>query len=458
MNLGTSLLGHCDDLMKMKQLCQQYNLWLHTTGDLLGSLSIVTNLKENVNMHCDSLTIDTVKLLGIQNLPYLTFYVRSIADLNSSQDEPSAIDNASTASTNRSSLSSSIPNSFLNDILLFNPSAHFLSIWSVSQRCSNANVLYHLKCSFNLVNLLLKRLKQIPFIRILNDEDMNPNTYTYKCICSGGPSNDLLPKAIVLFRFETIAVPEIENLDDRENYMDLLNLWLYDKLFQQYPKMNLELLKSVHFQMNSSSENLLPAHALRFAPLEHLLDAIDEQDMSNFCDDLQRYSDILHATMSARARLRTSIAKHENLISIPMPHWAGIGAIRYMPQDVDTTQPTESLSYDINTIQAELARKLQANDSAFSLGGGMNEHDSMFYLRLGMIRKRDDLDLLLQKIVDAGQQTEISLKYVEDMAEKIKQGIEKVQLDLQHENQQMLAQEGLLRQLPVISSRISSLK
>ena len=54
MNLGTSLLGHCDDLMKMKQLCQQYNLWLHTTGDLLGSLSIVTNLEHfrlNINQN-----------------------------------------------------------------------------------------------------------------------------------------------------------------------------------------------------------------------------------------------------------------------------------------------------------------------------------------------------------------------------------------------------------------------
>ncbi len=45
---------------------------------------------------------------------------------------------------------------------------------------------------------------------------------------------------------------------------------------------------------------------------------------------------------------------------------------------------------------------------------------------------------------------------MEDMAEKIKIGIEKAQKDLQDENQQILAQEGLLRQLPVISSRIKS--
>ena len=53
-----------------------------------------------------------------------------------------------------------------------------------------------------------------------------------------------------------------------------------------------------------------------------------------------------------------------------------------------------------------------------------------------------------------GQQTEISMKYVEDMAEKVRLGIEQVQKDLQDENLQLLAQDGLLRQLPLVSSRI----
>jgi len=248
-------------------------------------------------------------------------------------------------------------------------------------------------------------------------------------------------------------------LDDLSGYIDLLNLWLFDKLSQQYSKMNLELLKSIHFQMLKSDDNYLnrtAAHAIRFAPLEQLLDVTDEYDMRTFCDDLQRYSDILLATMTARARLSSSVTKYKNLVSISMPNWAGIGAIRYIPSDVDINEQTEFVSYQINTIQAELARKLQSNDSAFSLGGGTNEHDSMFYLRLGMIRKRDDLDVLLQKIADAGKETETALKYMEDMAEKIKKGIEKVQKDLRDENQQILAQEGLLRQLPVISSRIRS--
>jgi hypothetical protein len=221
--------------------------------------------------------------------------------------------------------------------------------------------------------------------------------------------------------------------------------------------MNLELLKSTHFQILKSDDNNLnqtPAHALRFAPLEHLLDVIEENDMQSFTEDIQRYTEILRATMTARANLLSTVSKYENLVSVPMSNWAGIGAVRYVPSNIDLAEINEISTYEINTIQVELARKLQTNDSAFSLGGGTDEHDSMFYLRLGMIRKREDLDVLLQKISNAGQETETSLKYVEDMAEKIKIGIEKVQKDLQDENLQLLAQEGLLRQLPVVSSKI----
>lgn len=222
--------------------------------------------------------------------------------------------------------------------------------------------------------------------------------------------------------------------------------------------MNFEILKSVEFQMLNVGKSMptdAPAHALRFAPLEHLMDTIDETELQSTLRDIQAFSDILLATMAARAALPSTAAKYGNLISIPMPHWAGVGAVRYVPEQTSSETTTErrySVSYDANTIQAELARKLQANDSAFSLGGGTEGDHPSFYLRLGMIRKREDLDVLLEKIALAGKETESSLKYVQDMAEKIKSGIDQAQKDLQEESRQLLAQEGILRQLPVVSS------
>lgn len=235
---------------------------------------------------------------------------------------------------------------------------------------------------------------------------------------------------------------------------------MFDKLSQEYPKMNLELLKSVHFQSWKSNENgteRQPAHAIRFAPLEHVLDTIEDDDMQDFLTDLRQYTNILHATMIGRIQLRSMVSNDfKNLMAVSVNNWAGIGAIRYIPDGVqfaDEKELDEKTSYHIDTIQAELARKLHNKDSAFSLGGATEESDQMFYLRLGMIKKPEDIKVLLQKIAHLGKEVEESLKYAEDMAEKIKEGIEKVQKDLQNENLQLLAQGGILRQLPIVSSR-----
>ena len=230
--LGTSLLGRCDELSQIKQLCQEHNLWLHVIGDLVGSLSLLSTIKDNVNINCDSLTIDSVKLFGIQNLPYLTIFLRSLSkipqerhsDIESTQNERPNIDNLSATGSNVSSSSSATttPRNSTNisdppslyDVILHNPSIGFLSIWSITQRCSKSNVLYHMKCSFDLSNTLTKRLIQMKSMRILNDDYNNQpqSGLTYKRICSGEASDDPLPKTVVLFRYETLNIPEVSSL------------------------------------------------------------------------------------------------------------------------------------------------------------------------------------------------------------------------------------------------------
>jgi hypothetical protein len=131
-----------------------------------------------------------MKLFGIQNLPYLTFFLRS-----------TIIDNNNSLITSHS----------LYDFILHSPSISFLSVWSISQRCSKDNILYHMKQSFYLTNLLITRLKQIKTLRILNDED-NQETNTYQRICSGDAPNDILPKPVVIFRFQSNDISDVSIL------------------------------------------------------------------------------------------------------------------------------------------------------------------------------------------------------------------------------------------------------
>jgi len=175
----------------------------------LGSLALVSTIKDDVNINCDSLTIDIMKLFGIQNLPYVTCFLRPAKEIKQANEN-----------------NSSHP---LHEFILHSPSISFLSVWSISQRCSKDNILYHMKQSFDLSNLLFIRLKQIKALRILNHED-NQETNTYQRICSENAPNDDLPKPVVIFRFQSDDLLEVSvfgkvRLDS--GYNKLINVRIY---------------------------------------------------------------------------------------------------------------------------------------------------------------------------------------------------------------------------------------
>lgn len=184
-HLGSALLGRCDYLNELKQFSDEHHIWLHVIGDLLGSLALFSAPSLKVN--CDSLTLDMMKLFGIQNLPYLTVFLRS-----------NSIDEKKTSIIDHS----------LYDFILHSPSIAFLTIWSISQRCSNELILSHMKQAFHLTESLIKRLKDIPTMKILDDDPKEISTY--ERICANQMGNDPLPKSVVIFRFQSKDLPQVE--------------------------------------------------------------------------------------------------------------------------------------------------------------------------------------------------------------------------------------------------------
>lgn len=169
------------------------------SGDLPGSLALLPSVSSDYNIHCDSLTLDIIKLFGIQNLPYLTFFLR-----------PSATKPDEGASNDSQGLITSHP---LYEFILHSPSISFLSVWSIGQRCSDEDILHHMKHSFDLSNLFLQRAKPMTTLRIVNDDDLQ-GTQTYQRICSGNSANEELPKAVVVFRFQPDEIPQVST-DER---------------------------------------------------------------------------------------------------------------------------------------------------------------------------------------------------------------------------------------------------
>lgn len=207
------------------------------SGDLLGSFALLSTLKHDVNVGCDSLTLDLSKLLGVSNLPLLTLYTNPVIDSsvaadkhteissetddqnNNNQDrlsttstKGSSSSSSSDASSSSSSNSSTISNdqNMLDEMLVYTPSINLLSIWSMSQRCSRETLLYHMEHSFELVNLFYKGLKQMKTFRILIDENQKASM-DYRRICSNNAPPGNLLKAVLAFRFETHDVPEVSS-------------------------------------------------------------------------------------------------------------------------------------------------------------------------------------------------------------------------------------------------------
>jgi hypothetical protein len=164
-------------------------------------------MKDDVNIYGDSLTLDAAKTFGIQNLPYLTFIARSSDELSkrNTNEESSHEHSSNTAQGGLHELVALNP---LDDLLLQHPSINLLSMWSITQRCSINTLLYHLEQSFRLATFVLRGLKQIKTLRILND-DQQRNAMTYRTICAGDAPDDLLPRTTVIFRFQTFDIPEV---------------------------------------------------------------------------------------------------------------------------------------------------------------------------------------------------------------------------------------------------------
>lgn len=50
-----------------------------------------------------------------------------------------------------------------------------------------------------------------------------------------------------------------------------------------------------------------------------------------------------------------------------MEGWAGLGGVRYVPQNLDNIE-TDQCKQDLNKLNIEIVNKLRATDAAFSLG------------------------------------------------------------------------------------------
>uniref|UniRef100_A0AAR2M0R9 Pyridoxal-dependent decarboxylase domain-containing protein 1 n=1 Tax=Pygocentrus nattereri TaxID=42514 RepID=A0AAR2M0R9_PYGNA len=329
-NAGTPGAGHTDKLSRLKELCVQYNVWLHVEGVNLAML-VLGNISSTVTAatKCDSMTLTPGPWLGLPSVPAVTLY---------RHEDPALV-------------------------------------------CKS----------------ILQELT----------------------ICGGS--------------MEGYFTGERE-------VQDALNRWLGEQLALHVPASGVDVVELEDEGVCVRFNPLMTAAAL----------GTQESDVAVLVEKLAELVPVLSCTLRFRLDFREEVLQHAALCYIEELSWPGLGAVRYEPRRTDLEEGKRQ--QEVEKINSELMKKLKELDTdlEFSTGPEFTEEQNCIFI--GVAAEDLDVAALVETIVCVGREIEESGKLLENMTEVVRKGILEAQLQLQKANEEKLMEEGVLRQIPLVSS------
>ncbi|XP_076459131.1 putative pyridoxal-dependent decarboxylase domain-containing protein 2 [Babylonia areolata] len=431
---GTPVVGHVDNLQRLQEICKTHSMWLHVEGNNLATLTLFSVPTEVSSAKSgDSITVTPGTWLGVPGLPCVTLYKSS--------------DDMLVQAAGLSAFSPSLKLSCL---------PHWMCLLTMGHE----GIVQRLTHSCDLAKQLYDRLDPMTTIKqISRDKKEAANKKQYKTLM------ELLSKAInallvfemasptVVFRYtEDAAGPgaivapyasrqDIEQEGNDDNiYYDALNIWLAESLQHSDPQVPVEAVEV-------EKEGV----CVRYCPLETAqARGTTSEDMDHFVKSLISNLSVLNASTLQRKRFQTIVQSQHNLCLVRLDKWAGLGAVSYVPDMfVDKEELGEKDLVTVNNFNAEVVHQLKAKDAAFSMG---QTEEGRVCVKFGLITRDTDVEELVQLVQSTGREVEESSKFLESMSELIRKGIEEANQELQKEHHNKLAQEGVLRQIPMVSS------
>lgn len=420
---GSVLTGHCDNILRLRAICDKYNVWLHLRGHSLAALALNNSTRDLPSKIADSITLPLGTWLGIPSLPVVTLY--RLTDTKGGHP--------TTRDTTLSLMSGLMADSL----------SRKLPLWCTLQALGRDGVQNRFKQCFSAVEELYHKIKKFSCIRLLSQPPGGEaGTYTV---------NDLLTNPVNSSQiFEIVAsalvfqfVPADRDPQATERvppYYDTLNSWLGQILQRDITNVQIELCELENHGV-----------AIRICPLECPDPTPTSEDIDNVVACLEQQIEILLATVEHKDTFVRLVSENDSLHLVGMPGWAGLGGVRYAPPTwihVMTDQAKEEL----NKLNTQLVEALHSTDAAFSLGEGA---DGLACVRFGMVTQDTDVAELLSLVLQVGQEVEASSKLLDTISEVVKRGIEAAQTGLERENAEKLWQEGILRHVPVVGTLVN---
>ncbi|XP_062263437.1 pyridoxal-dependent decarboxylase domain-containing protein 1 isoform X2 [Platichthys flesus] len=400
-NAGTPGAGHTDKLGRLKDLCDQYNMWLHVEGVNLATLALgqVTSAVMAAT-RSDSMTLTPGQWLGLPAISAITLY----------RHEDPALSLAA-------GLTSSQPVEKLRA----------LPLWLSLQYLGHNGIVQKIKHATTLSQHLLQKLKSLASIKTsVEDENNSP---------------------VVLFKFsqEISAASSGGSVEGycvgEKEVLDTFNRWLGEQLAQLVPTSGVDVVEL-------DDEGF----CIRFSPL--LTAAVlgtQQEDVEELVEKLTELVPVMSSTMSLRQDFREESHRHSaSLTYVEEISWPGLGAVRYEPQAERMDESRRK--QELEKINSELLRKLQDLDTdiIFSTGPEFGaEEDCIF---VGMVTEDVDVSELVNTIAALGRDIEENGRLLDNMTEVVRKGILEAELQLLKANEEKLMEEGMLRQLPLVGS------
>uniref|UniRef100_A0A8C7PUR9 Pyridoxal-dependent decarboxylase domain-containing protein 1 n=1 Tax=Oncorhynchus mykiss TaxID=8022 RepID=A0A8C7PUR9_ONCMY len=394
-NAGTPGAGHTDKLGRLKELCEQYGMWLHIEGVNLATLALwEVSSPVTAATRSDSMTLTLGPWLGLPAVPAVTLY----------RHEDPALSLAA-------GLTSSQPVEKLRA----------LPLWLSLQYLGHDGIVEKIRHAVELSQQLLEKLKTLASIKTSVEDELN--------------------SPVVVFRFsqETSA----------GEWLTLL--FLFQHIFLNQPRTLIQL-HPTYFRCNLCEQlaQLVPASGVdiveledegtcvRFTPLMTAA-ALGTQrcDVDLLVERLIELIPVLNCTLRLRLDFREEVYRHSALSYIEDLSWPGLGAVRKL---------------EVEKINSELLVKLGDLDADLIFSTGLEfgpEKDCIF---IGMATEDLDVAELVDTIAALGRDIEENGRLLENMTEVVRKGIQEAELQLQKDNQDKLMEEGVLRQIPLVGS------
>uniref|UniRef100_A0A8C5C8T5 Pyridoxal-dependent decarboxylase domain-containing protein 1 n=1 Tax=Gadus morhua TaxID=8049 RepID=A0A8C5C8T5_GADMO len=394
-NAGNSSVDRAYRLGRLKELCVKYSMWLHVEGVSLATLAL-DDMSSSVKraVHCDSMTLTLGPWLGLPAVPAVTLY----------RHEDPALSLAA-------GLTASQPGEKLRP----------LALWLSLQLLGNEGIVQKIRHATDLVS----RLDLCPSLRLQQVE------------------NDVSSPE-VLFRFSQETSSGKGCSSDHINLSDRC-VQLGERLARLVPVGGVDV---VELEDDGT--------CVRFNPLMTAAGlGTQASDVEVLVEKLLELVPVLSSTLRLREEFRREVQRHSPFLSLMEDlAWPGLGTLRYNPQWFADVLEDKQLQ-EVEKMNCELMKKLQEQETSILFSSGPEYGTARDRIFVGMATEdlvNEDISHLVNTVAALGREIEEKGKLFENMAEVVQRGILEAQLQLQKDSEKRILEEGVLRQLPVVSS------